>query len=281
MVTRRPTSPLFVGRREEIARLGDALSRAGAGESSLVLVGGEAGVGKSRFVAEFAARAEAAGARVLADIVGGLAYAPFSEALRRLDLELGSIDREAILARTTPELASLVRAWAIEPADPDVAARDPDERRARLYESVLAVLAFLAAERPLVLIIEDLHWADSSTRDLLRFLHRNLVGDRVVLVTTYRSDDLHRRHPTAPLLAELERSDHVERVTIEPFGRDDVAELLDAILGEWRGDARFAGEPPRDPREPARPTHGSGARDRPRSQRARNQVPARSARRRA
>jgi predicted ATPase len=101
----------------------------------------------------------------------------------------------------------------------------------RLFELLLGVLHRLAEPSGLLVVAEDLHWADQSTRDLLGFLHRNLRGP-VALVLTYRSDELHRRHPLRPFLAELERAGHTERLELDRLGRRPLAALLKGILGE-------------------------------------------------
>jgi DNA-binding CsgD family transcriptional regulator len=101
----------------------------------------------------------------------------------------------------------------------------------RLFELLLGVLHRLAEGRGLVLVVEDLHWADRSTRDLLAFLHHNLRGP-VALVLTYRSDELHRRHPLRPFLAELERGGRAERLELGPLDRRALAGLLAGILGQ-------------------------------------------------
>ena len=108
---------------------------------------------------------------------------------------------------------------------------DPSGRLARLYDSVISVLGRACDQRPFALTLEDIHWADGSTRDLIRFLGRNLRNERLLVVATYRSDDLHRRHPLMPLLAELERADTVERIELPRFDR---AELAEQLVGDPR-----------------------------------------------
>lgn len=236
-------SPVLVGRVQESAALDDVFRAARDGSPSAVLLGGEAGVGKTRLVGEFAARARAGGARFL---VGGclelgtegLPFAPFTAALRGLVREIG-VDgvRELLPEGAGGELGRLL---------PDFGEADADsltgEARARLFELVLTLLERLAASAPVVLVIEDAHWADTSTRDLLTFLVRNLGADAALLiVTTYRTDELHRTHPLRPLLTELERVDRVRRVSVARLGRDEVAELVRGVLGEgWT--ARTAAE---------------------------------------
>ena len=133
-------------------------------------------------------------------------YAPFAEALRGLADEL-------------------------EPHEADGAPLSATAQ-ARMYERLLGLLRRLGEESPVVLAIEDLHWADRSTRDLLRFLAANLRGERLAILATYRADDLHRGHPLRTLLAELERGGSAERLRLRPFTRAEVAEQISAILGE-------------------------------------------------
>ena len=237
-VIRRTTSPLFVGRREELQRLTDALDRAGQGEPSLILIAGDAGMGKTRLATEFTDRARAGGAQTLVGACldvgeGAYPYAPVAEALRRLAHEAEADIRAEVLVASTPELGRLVPALA-PAALPAMESTDvgADIRQAGLFDGVLGVLGALAAHRPVVLVLEDLQWADNSTRDLIRFLVRNIRSERLLLVATYRSDDLHRRHPLVPLLAELDRSDRVEGLDVRPFERNDLAEQLGGILGE-------------------------------------------------
>ena len=103
--------------------------------------------------------------------------------------------------------------------------------QARLFEIVLGLLRRLADQRPVALVLEDLHWADSSTRDLLRFLVRNARDEPLIIVATYRSDEMHRRHVLRPLLAELQRLDRVDDLELGAFGAVELAEQVSAIIG--------------------------------------------------
>ena len=186
-------APMFVGRVEELAVLDAALDRVRQGQPSAVLIGGEAGVGKSRLLSEFAARARAIGVtRVLYGYclelsAEGLPFAPFTGVLRELVHGLGTDGVAALLpGRGTRELARLLP----ELGEPDLHA-DPGEARARMFEQVLALFGRLADGGPVVLVIEDVHWSDRSTRDLLSFLIGNQrVLDGVLIVVTFRSDEL-------------------------------------------------------------------------------------------
>ncbi|MEV4112850.1 AAA family ATPase [Nonomuraea sp. NPDC049695] len=221
-------SPRFVGRARELAVLGDALTRARAGASSTVLVGGEAGVGKTRLIREFTDRAD----DVLVLVGGclelgteGLPFAPFTAVLRGLVRELGRDGVAALVpGGTTRGLARLLPEFG----EPD---KDGPEARARLFEQVLGLLERLAEERPALLIVEDAHWADRSTRDLLSFLVRyqpSAAG--LLIVVTYRTDELHRTHPLRPLLAELGRVEWVRRVELRRLTRREAVAQAASIL---------------------------------------------------
>jgi DNA-binding CsgD family transcriptional regulator/tetratricopeptide (TPR) repeat protein len=229
---RRVSSPTFVGRAEQLAAFDESLAGAAARKPSLLLVSGESGVGKSRLVAEFASRTRAAGGRVLCgDCIelgdGELPYAPIVGALRDLIREIGP-DRLAELAGPSRgELGRLLpdAAGGEEPGG------DEEFAQARLFELLVRLFGQLGQEHPLVLIIEDLHWADRSTRDFLSYLSRAAHNERLVVVGTYRSDELHRRHPLRGFLAELERLDAVERIELAPFSRLELTAQLSGILG--------------------------------------------------
>ncbi|MBO3751634.1 AAA family ATPase [Streptosporangiaceae bacterium NEAU-GS5] len=221
-------SPLLVGRAEELAALEKAAAAAREGQASTVLIGGEAGVGKTRLVREFTDRI--ADLRVLVGGclelgIDGLPFAPFTAVLRRLVREIGADGVAALLpGGATRGLARLLPEFG-EPES------DGAEARARLFEQVLGLLERLAEDDPVVLIVEDAHWADRSTRDLLSFLVRYLRHDvRVLIVVTYRTDELHRTHPLRPLLAELGRVERVSRIELRRLSHREVVDQAAAIL---------------------------------------------------
>ena len=232
----RVSSPVLVGRATELDRLLELVAGLRSGASRSVVVAGEAGVGKTRLVSEFAERARdevcivlAGGCVELGD--GALPYAPVVEALRGL-VRRGDIDDvDAILGPARPELARLIPDLG-PVADGQESGLGIGSAQGRLFELVLGVLERLAGRAPVVLVAEDLHWSDQSTRDLLGFLVRNLHDVPVALVLTYRSDELHRRHPLLPFVAELGRSGLVERVELSPFDLGDAAAQLRAIAGD-------------------------------------------------
>ncbi|UGY95241.1 helix-turn-helix transcriptional regulator [Streptomyces gobiensis] len=223
-------SPVFVGRRAEVSALTDALARTAAGEPQAVVVGGEAGVGKTRLLEEFLAAARKTGAvtavggciEIGAD---GLPFAPVSTVLRSLHRQLGdeltaaAAGQEGELARLLPELGEATREFHDE------------DGRARLFELTARLLESLSQDRTLVLAIEDLHWADRSTRELFAYLFRSLHQARLVLVATYRSDDIHRRHPLRPFLAELDRLRTIRRIELPRLSRDEVQAQMAGIQG--------------------------------------------------
>ncbi|MFE5920189.1 AAA family ATPase [Streptomyces sp. NPDC056468] len=232
-VESRSVSPVFVGRATELETLNDALARAAAGEPQALVIGGEAGVGKTRLVEEFATAAgEGAAVVALGGCVeigaDGLPFAPFSTALRALRRELpgelaaAAAGQEEELARLLPELG--------ETAPTRGADRSDEEGMARLFELTARLLERVAAGRTVVVALEDLHWADASTRHLLAYLFRTLRTGRLVVLATYRSDDIHRRHPLRPLLAELDRLRTIRRIELGRFNRAEVGRQIAGIL---------------------------------------------------
>ncbi|MFB8349294.1 helix-turn-helix transcriptional regulator [Streptomyces niveus] len=230
-VETKSVSPVFVGRDGELTALTEALARAAAGEPQALLVGGEAGVGKTRLIEELISVACRDGAVVAVggcvEIGGdGLPFAPFSAALRGLrrllpeEIAAAADGQEGELARILPELG------------PSASDALGEHGTASLFELTVRLLERVAAGRTVVLILEDLHWADASTRHLLAYLFRTLRRGRLLVITTYRTDDIHRRHPLRPLLAELDRLRTVSRIELSRFSRAEVRRQLHGILGD-------------------------------------------------
>ena len=196
---RRVSCPWFVGRTAELGTLTAALDEVLGGACRTVLIGGDAGIGKSRLASEVGARATTAGAEVLVgacmDLAdGGAPYAAINEVLARLGRSVSS--------------------QGGAPSD-----------------ELLDAIRQLTAERPVVLVLEDVHWSDRSTQDLLVRLARGPAVPRLLVLATYRSDDaLPRGHPLRRTLAELDRSDRVERVRLDGLGPADLLAQLEGIF---------------------------------------------------
>jgi DNA-binding CsgD family transcriptional regulator len=235
-VATRLSSPTLIGRRSELAGLQDAAGRAAEGASQLVLVAGEAGVGKSRLVSELATWARQRGHRVLVggcvSLSGDVApFAPIVEALRPLRRELPPADLAAVLGPRARDLAGLLPEIAQTPVVATATGMSPDSSEGRQLELLLGVLGRLAARSPLVVVVEDIHWADRSTLDALAFLARNLRDEPILLIATFRTDEPGARRQLLPFVAELERQARVERIDLARLNRAEVADQLSAILG--------------------------------------------------
>jgi len=227
----------LVGRQAEMGRLRALLRDAAAGRPVVALVGGDAGVGKTRLVAELSAEARGSGFAVLtgrcAELADTVPYLPLADALR--DAVAGSAEsgplRDALAAR--PVLSRLL---------PDSGAGqlpggDAGLAQQQLFGAVLGLLSELAEDSPVLLVLEDLHWADRSTRDLVTFLSRVLHRERLAIVVTYRTDDMHRRHPLRPVIAELTRLPSVTTLTLGPLGASAMAEHLTSLSAQPLGAA--------------------------------------------
>ncbi len=217
----------FVGRSGELVRLREAWDAVSRGELQAFLVGGEPGIGKTRLAAEFARVTHAAGAAVLLGRCYEerlVAYQPLVEALRPLLAKAEGRLRE--------ELRPLVPGLSGAELDSPGTADGPDAARFRLFEAVREALASASRERPVLLVLEDLHWADDSTLLLLAHVLRAPDPGRLLVVGTYRDAELGPDHPLADLLADLRRERVGERIVLRGLGKAEVAELIGAALGE-------------------------------------------------
>ncbi|MFW6033875.1 MAG: helix-turn-helix transcriptional regulator [bacterium] len=229
----------LIARTGELEQLHAALQRAHDGVASAVLLSGDAGVGKSRVAAEFAEQTAADGAlvftgRCLGVGDAGLPYLPFAEVVEQLRAE------HADVLADRPVLAGLTGDGGGPNPAQAAGAHGDDLSQLQLFDAMLDALATLGAGRVVVLVLEDLHWADPSSRDLLSFLLSRLNDQRLLVLATYRSDDLHRRHPLRPLLAELVRLPAVERLPLQPFGHAEAREFVQALADETVGERVIA-----------------------------------------
>jgi DNA-binding SARP family transcriptional activator/tetratricopeptide (TPR) repeat protein len=229
-----PGTPMlpFVGRAEEMDRLRVQWSRAARGRGGLVLIGGEAGIGKSRLAQEFALVAEAQGARVLTGTTAYPESAPYqalAEALRGAAPLAASLQVSplwlGVVAQAVPELR------ARRPDLPIPPKVEPDRERARLFEAISTCLEALAKTRPLVLLLEDLHWAGEATVAAVQYLARRASRLPILLIGTYRDDETSRAHSLRRARRELQEESILCVVSPRPLPREAVAELKSRVPG--------------------------------------------------
>jgi class 3 adenylate cyclase/tetratricopeptide (TPR) repeat protein len=232
MMLSRVLSPVQVGRDSELSTLEDALLSALRGDGGVVIVGGEAGMGKTRLVHSLAARARRLGCVVLS---GGcseaelsLPYLPFLEAIGNY---LATMDVAGLTERLGSAAGELAQLFPQLGRRTDVSP-DPSQAKLRLFESILILLADAARSRALLLVLEDLQWADASTRELLDYATRRLRSTNVLVVATYRSDEMHRKHALLPTIQGWRRNGQVEMVELKPLDSGDVGEMVQAIFDE-------------------------------------------------
>jgi predicted ATPase/class 3 adenylate cyclase len=231
-VITRAVCRILVGREEELSALEDALLAACRGEGSVMVLAGDAGMGKSRLCAALAARAEKIGATVMegscseADLA--LPYLPFLEAIGNHLSSGGSAKLGQRLGVHLHELAKVFPQLAAEgPAGNET---ETPDGRLRLFEGILALLGLASEEGGLLLIVEDLHWADASTRELLDYLTRRLRNRRLLVLATYRRDEMHRKHPLLPTVQGWQRSRLAQMLELEPLPPEGVARMVSSIF---------------------------------------------------
>jgi class 3 adenylate cyclase/tetratricopeptide (TPR) repeat protein len=230
--TRRALCPILVGRSRELLLLEDALNESASGR--LVLLAGEAGMGKTRLADEILQRADKAGRQVMwgacSEAELAIPYLPVVEAVGNY---LGSADLTAMTQRLGPmarELGHLFPQFAAENSVLDRS--DLGQARLRLFESILAVLRVAAEPNGLLLVIEDIHWADASTRELLDYLARRLSNSQTTVLLTYRQDELPRGHPLLVHLQAWERLGIATKLELSPLTPKDVASMVSAMFNQ-------------------------------------------------
>ncbi|MEX0789291.1 MAG: BTAD domain-containing putative transcriptional regulator, partial [Actinomycetota bacterium] len=230
-VTRTP----IVGRRQELARLLAGLDRAEAGRGGTVLVQGEPGIGKTRLVQELLSRAAARGLPWVwgGSIEGGgtPAYWPWVEIIRSL---ISQPDRVSITASAPgmPELAQVVpEIQAFTGPLEAPAALDPETARLRLFDAMAGLLGEASAQHPLVVVLDDLQWADGASFQLLSYLAPKLKDSRLLILGTYRPAEIGPGHPLRDCLATLSRHQVADRVQLEGLSELEVADLIEAATG--------------------------------------------------
>ncbi len=238
----RVLSPVLVGRQAELSQLEDALLSVNRGEGRFVLLTGEAGIGKTRLATELSKRARKLGCDVLwggcSEAELALPYLAFVEAVGN---HLGKKDpavMRADLGPTAAELAQLFPQFAEGP--PTAPVGDPAQAKLRLFEAVVTLLEHWARDRGLLLVLDDVHWADGSTRELLDYVARRLVRSRVMVLATYRSDELDRRHPLTRAVQVWRSAGLAETITVSAMTPSQVAEMIAAILNADEVNAELA-----------------------------------------
>jgi DNA-binding SARP family transcriptional activator len=226
---------VFVGRTAELRRLTELWTDVGRRTPQMIVLNGEPGVGKTRLAAEFARQVYAEGRMVLAgrcDEDLGVPYQPFVEALRQfvdhtpatlLDRGLGRYGGE--LARLVPEIAQR------RPDLPPALRSDPETERYRLFDAVAAWLGAASGDQPLLLVLDDLHWAAKPTLLLLRHVVRSPEAPRLLVVCTYRDTELGHHHPLVDLLADLRRQGGVDRLALSGLDEAEIITFLERIGG--------------------------------------------------
>lgn len=228
----RPSSAVLplVGRDAEIQQLRARWNRAAEGAGGMLLIGGEAGIGKTRLAQELAQYAEAQGARVLfgsTSFPEAFSYQPFVQALRGALPLLSSIEGETqtlgVLTRVLPELR------ARRSDLPMPAALDAERERTRLFHAFVQILISLAQPRPLLVILEDAHWAGADTFALLEWIVRAVPPHRVLLVTTYREEEILRAHPLRELRRRFQPTQEIEHLALGRLDENAVSILARTI----------------------------------------------------
>ncbi|MEA2451216.1 MAG: eukaryotic-like serine/threonine-protein kinase [Thermoleophilaceae bacterium] len=226
---------VFVGRELEVDKLRAGLEDALAGHGRLLLLVGEPGIGKTRTAQEIVTYARLRGARVLIgrchETEGAPAYWPWVQMAR--SYIAASDDAEAVMralgagaadiARVIPEVRDML------PGSEPPRSLEPEQARFRFFDAVTTFLRNVAELEPLVLVVDDLHWADAPSLRLLQFLARELSDTRIVVLGTYRDVELGRRHPLSQALADLSREGLVERVTLRGLSEPEVARFIEVV----------------------------------------------------
>jgi len=232
----------LIGRKVELDEIAASLGVGAASTQRAVLLGGDAGVGKTRLLTELRDIAVEAGWQVVAGHCldfgdSALPYLPFSEVLGRLATAVPEVLDEVAGKRPVLRVLQPGRR-TMQGADPESAAA---VGRGDLFDAVHGLLDAVAADAPVLLVLEDVHWADTSTRDLIRFLLSRPFENQVAIVASYRSDDLHRRHPLRQASAEWGRMPGVARMQLDPLGPGDVRSLVRQLHPQPMRESEMAG----------------------------------------
>ncbi len=234
--TAAPVAVDFVGRGAALERLGQSLKAALDGRGQISLLVGEPGIGKTRTAEELIARSKGKADAFVGSCFegeGAPAYWPYVQLLRKIFASLGDEELAQALQGGAVDLVRLVP--EVGQRLPELPASEPlegEQARFRLFDSVSGLLARCAARRPLVLALDDLHWADPDSLLLTGFLAGTLRDAPVMIIATYRDVDVRREHPLASLLGDLARQQNCERIALSGLALEDVVQLIHTELGQ-------------------------------------------------
>ena len=226
----------FIGRQPELATLTSALDDTLAGRGQMVLLAGEPGIGKTRLAQELVSRAESSGAQVMwgwcYEHAGAPPYWPYVQPIRTYAKAIDPLTLSAQLGLGGPAIAEIVpelRAKLPDLGQPLSA--EPEQARFRLFDSVSTFIKNIAQSRPLLLVVDDLHWADSSSLLMLEFLVREIAASPVLVLGTYRDVEITASHPMLKTLGNLVRERHFRRVQLGGLTSKEVGEFVEGHKG--------------------------------------------------
>jgi ATP/maltotriose-dependent transcriptional regulator MalT len=224
----------MIGRRDQLRELEGHLQSVRGGAGQVVFLGGDAGVGKTRLLREFAAVARAQGGAAILegrcyDEDPAMPYGPFVDAIRAAVRESGP---EVVAQSCDPWTDDLVRLLPeLEAAAPTTpASDDPQVQKRRLFEAIYSLIRPHDPQTCSVVVLEDFHWSDQTSQELVHHLARTIARDRLLLIVSYRTDELHRRHPLTHLIAQLTRDRLYQEIRLAPLAFDELASMLETTL---------------------------------------------------
>ena len=229
-MSRTPPRPPLAGRRAERLWFDDKFGKVAAGNPRVIVLTGEAGVGKSRLIADLVERYRGEWlvgvGHCLEEGQHDLPYSPLAGILTAVSRDQLGAGLLAEVQAASPGLLPVDSPGAALPLD-----TTSGLTQLRFFDSLVKLFSELTTAHPTLLVIEDVHWADPATRAFVSYFARNVVSDPVALVLTVRTDELHRRHPLRATLAELGRLPTVARLDLEPLDTDDLGDLLAGLAG--------------------------------------------------
>ena len=230
-------SGVFVGRHREMDQLKASLENALSGRGGMVTLVGEPGIGKSRTALELETYAGLRNATVLwgrcYEGTGAPPYWPWVQAIRSYVSSLEPEELRSQMGSTASVISEIVEdvTQKLPETEPPVHLDNPESARFRLFDSIATFLKNAAQAKPLVLVLDDLHWSDKPSLMLLEFVARELASSRVMLIGTYRDMELYRRHPLTVTLGDLSREHLFERVLLRGLTREDVGRFVEIAAG--------------------------------------------------